>query len=165
MLLSKFGKRGDRHLVEEAMPLVNTGTLVVVGARERSKQAKGVNSGAVETSGGLLEFHVDAESLAHIPEQANDKTFIFCCVAGGMTALAAIVATKIGMGPAANLNSGCSTWKKTGRLVFGIARLACLFRRAQLAVSSQQTHTPNTGLTCYCSSSSSADCAATMQPG
>ena len=65
--------------VEEAMPLVDAGTHVFVDVREGSEQAKGVISGAVISSRGLLEFHIDPDSPAHKPELASDKTFIFYC--------------------------------------------------------------------------------------
>ena len=100
--------------VEEAMPLVDSGTHVFVDVRERSEQAKGVISGAVISSRGLLEFHIDPESPVHKPELANDKTFIFYCASGGRSALAAKVAAEMGMGPVVNLTGGFSAWKKAG---------------------------------------------------
>ena len=100
--------------VEEAMPLVDAGTHVFVDVREGSEQAKGVISGAVISSRGLLEFHIDPDSPAHKTELASDKTFIFYCAAGGRSALAAKVAAEMGMGPVVNLTGGFSAWKKAG---------------------------------------------------
>ena len=100
--------------VEEAIPLVNAGTHVFVDVREGSEQAKGVISGAVISSRGLLEFHIDPDSPAHKPELASDKTFIFYCAAGGRSALAAKVANEMGMEPVVNLSGGFSEWKKAG---------------------------------------------------
>ena len=100
--------------VEEAMPLVDAGTHVFVDVREGSEQAKGVISGAVISSRGLLEFHIDPENPAHKPEFASDKTFIFYCAAGGRSALAAKAAVEMGMGPVVNLTGGFSAWKKAG---------------------------------------------------
>ena len=97
--------------VEEAIPLVDSGTHVFVDVRESSEQAKGVIRGAVLSSRGLLEFHIDPDSPIHKPELAGDKTFIFYCAAGGRSALAAKVAVEMGMGPVVNLTGGFSAWR------------------------------------------------------
>ena len=100
--------------VEEAMLLVDAGTHVFVDVREGSEQAKGVITGAVLSSRGLVEFHIDPNSPSHKPELANDKGFIFYCASGARSALAAKTAIEMGMGPIVNLTGGFSAWKKAG---------------------------------------------------
>ena len=100
--------------VEDAMALVDDASYVFVDVREGAEQARGVISGAVKSSRGLLEYHIDPDSPSHKPELASDKTFIFYCAAGGRSALAAKAAAEMGMGPIVNLTGGFGAWKKAG---------------------------------------------------
>ena len=100
--------------VEDAMALVDDDSYVFVDVREGAEQARGVISGAVKSSRGLLEYHIDPDSPSHKPELADDKTFIFYCAAGGRSALAAKAAAEMGMGPIVNLTGGFGAWKKAG---------------------------------------------------
>jgi len=100
--------------VEDAMALVHDDSYVFVDVREGAEQARGVISGAVKSSRGLLEYHIDPDSPSHKPELASDKTFIFYCAAGGRSALAAKAATEMGMEPIVNLTGGFGAWKKAG---------------------------------------------------
>ena len=97
--------------VEDAMALVDDDSYVFVDVREGAEQARGVISGAVKSSRGLLEYHIDPDSPSHKPELAGDKTFIFYCAAGGRSALAAKAAAEMGMGPIVNLSGGFRAWK------------------------------------------------------
>ena len=100
--------------VEDAMALVDDNSYVFVDVREGAEQARGVISGAVKSSRGLLEYHIDLDSPSHKPELADDKTFIFYCAAGGRSALAAKAAAEMGMGSIVNLTGGFGAWKKAG---------------------------------------------------
>lgn len=100
--------------VEDAMALVDDESYVFVDVREGAEQARGVISGAVKSSRGLLEYHIDPDSPSHKPALAGDKTFIFYCAAGGRSALAAKAAAEMGMGPIVNLTGGFGAWKKAG---------------------------------------------------
>ena len=100
--------------VEDAMALVDDDSYVFVDVREGGEQARGIISGALPSSRGMLEYHIDPESPAHKPELADDKTFIFYCAAGARSALASKVAGQMGMGPIVNLTGGFSAWKKAG---------------------------------------------------
>ena len=100
--------------VEDAMALVDDDSYVFVDVREGGEQARGIISGALPSSRGMLEYHIDPKSPAHKPELAGDKTFIFYCAAGARSALAAKVAGEMGMGPIVNLTGGFSAWKKAG---------------------------------------------------
>ena len=100
--------------VEAAMALVDDDSYVFVDVREGVEQARGVISGAIKSSRGLLEYHIDPDSPSHKPELAGDKTFIFYCAAGGRSALAAKAASTMGMGKIVNLTGGFGAWKKAG---------------------------------------------------
>lgn len=99
--------------VEDALPLVGRDTHVFVDLRDGMEQAKtGVIPGAVASSRGLLEFHLDPESPAHKPALNQDKTYVFYCASGGRSALAAQVAMDMGLQPVVNLSGGMAAWKK-----------------------------------------------------
>ena len=101
--------------VDEAMALLGKDTHVFVDLRDGMEQAKsGMIPGAVASSRGMMEFHIDPESPAHKPEFNQDKTYVFYCASGGRSALAAQVAIDMGMAPVVNLTGGIAAWKKAG---------------------------------------------------
>ena len=101
--------------VEEALVLQDSQEHVFVDLRDGNEQAKsGVIRGAVASSRGMMEFHIDPESPAHKPEFNQDKTYIFYCASGGRSALAAQVAMEMGLSPVVNLAGGVAAWKKAG---------------------------------------------------
>lgn len=100
---------------EEALPLVGPPDYVFVDLRDGTEQAKtGMIPGAVASSRGMLEFHIDQESAAHKPEFNQDKTYVFYCASGGRSALAAIAAMDMGLTPVVNLTGGVDAWKEAG---------------------------------------------------
>ena len=101
--------------VEDALSLVDSDDHVFVDLRDRSEQTKtGGITGAVASSRGMLEFHLDPESPAHIQALNQAKTYIFYCATGGRAALAAQVAMDMGLSPVVNLTGGIAAWKKAG---------------------------------------------------
>ena len=99
--------------VDEALSLVNSGTHVFVDLRDGIEQTKsGIIPGAIASSRGLMEFHIDPESPAHKPAFNQDKTYIFYCASGGRSALAAKVAMDMGLKPVVNMTGGVAAWKK-----------------------------------------------------
>jgi rhodanese-related sulfurtransferase len=101
--------------VEEALPLVGSETHVFVDLRDGTEQAKtGIIPGAVASSRGMMEFHIDPESPVHKPEFNQDKTYVFYCASGGRSALAAQVAMEMGLKPVVNLRGGVGAWTKAG---------------------------------------------------
>lgn len=99
--------------VEEALPLVGSDTHVFVDLRDGTEQVKsGTIPGAIASSRGMMEFHIDPESPDHKPAFNQDKTYIFYCASGGRSALAAQVAMDIGLSPVVNLTGGVAAWKK-----------------------------------------------------
>ena len=101
--------------VEEALSLVGSATHVFVDLRDGTEQAKpGTIPGAVASSRGMMEFHIDPESPAHKPEFNQDKTYVFYCASGGRSALSAKVAIDMGLSPVVNLSGGVGAWTKAG---------------------------------------------------
>jgi rhodanese-related sulfurtransferase len=102
----------DAH---EALALVGSPDHVFVDLRDGTEQAKtGRIPGAVASSRGMLEFHIDPESAVHNPEFNQDKTYVFYCASGGRSALAAQVAMDMGLTPVVNLSGGVGAWTKAG---------------------------------------------------
>jgi len=100
---------------EEALSLINSPDHVFVDLRDGPEQAKtGVIAGAVASSRGMMEFHIDPDCPAHKPEFNQDKTYVFYCASGGRSAMAAIVAMEMGLQPVVNLAGGVGAWKKAG---------------------------------------------------
>ncbi len=100
---------------EEALPLVGSDTHVFVDLRDGTEQARtGRIPGAIASSRGLMEFHIDPDSPAHKPEFNQDKTYVFYCASGGRSALAAQVAMDMGLTPVLNLSGGVGAWTKAG---------------------------------------------------
>jgi rhodanese-related sulfurtransferase len=98
---------------DDALSLVDSGTHVFVDLRDGTEQAKsGIIPGAIASSRGLMEFHIDPESPAHKPEFNHDKTYVFYCASGGRSALAAKVAMDMGLKPVVNMKGGIAAWKK-----------------------------------------------------
>ena len=68
--------------VEDALGLVDNDTHVFVDLRDGTEQSKtGTIPGAVASSRGMMEFHIDPESPAHKPAFNQDKTVplpVFC---------------------------------------------------------------------------------------
>ena len=101
--------------VEDALSLVDSETHVFVDLRDGTEQAKsGTIPGAIVSSRGMMEFHIDPESPAHKPAFNQDKTFVFYCASGGRSALAAQVAMDMGLSPVVNLTGGVAAWTKAG---------------------------------------------------
>jgi rhodanese-related sulfurtransferase len=100
--------------VEDALPLLNSDGHVFVDLRDGTEQARGVIPGAIASSRGMMEFHIDPESPVHNPAFNQDKTYIFYCASGGRSALAAKVAIEMGLAPVVNLVGGIAAWKKAG---------------------------------------------------
>ena len=100
--------------VAEALPLLGSDSHVFIDLRDAAEQRHGIIPGAVVSSRGLLEFHIDPESPAYNPAFNQDKTYIFYCASGGRSALAAKVALDMGLSPVVNLSGGIGAWKAAG---------------------------------------------------
>jgi len=103
--------------VNEAMSLVESNTHIFVDLRDGAEQSRGMIPGAVASSRGLMEFHIDPDSPAHNTAFNQDKTYIFYCASGGRSALAAKVAMDMGLSPVVNLTGGIAAWAAAGGAV------------------------------------------------
>ena len=104
--------------VEEAMALSGSDAHVFVDLRDGTEQAKtGRIPGAVASSRGMMEFHLDPESPIHNPAFNQDKTYVFYCASGGRSAMAAKVALEMGLHPVLNMSGGFGAWSKAGGAV------------------------------------------------
>ncbi|WP_306132923.1 rhodanese-like domain-containing protein [Roseivivax marinus] len=100
---------------EEAVALTRSPDHVFVDLRDGAEQERtGVIPGAIVSSRGMMEFHLDPDSPAHKPEFAQNKTYLFYCASGGRSALAARTAMDMGLSPVVNVAGGVSAWKKAG---------------------------------------------------
>lgn len=100
---------------EEALSLVGSPDHIFVDLRDGTEQAKtGIIPGAVASSRGMMEFHIDPESPAQKPEFNQDRTYVFYCASGGRSAMAAKVAMEMGLSPVVNLTGGVGAWMRAG---------------------------------------------------
>ena len=100
---------------EDALALADSPDHVFIDLRDGTEQAKtGTIAGAVASSRGMMEFHIDPESPAHKPEFNLDKTYVFYFASGDRSALAAMVAKDMGLSPVLNMTGGVAAWKKAG---------------------------------------------------
>lgn len=103
---------------EEAVSLTGSPDHVFVDLRDGTEQSKtGIIAGAVASSRGMMEFHIDPESPAHKPEFDQDKTYVFYCASGGRSAIAAKVAIEMGLSPVVNMTGGVGAWTKAGGML------------------------------------------------
>ena len=103
----------DSISVEEAKSLVENERYQFVDVRELSEQQNvGVIPGAILSSRGMIEFHIDPDSPLHKSEFAQEKTYIFYCASGARSALAAVAAKDMGLKPVVNMTGGIAEWIK-----------------------------------------------------
>ena len=101
----------DSISVQEAKSLVDNHRYQFVDVRERSEQQKvGVIPGAILSSRGMIEFHIDPDSPLHKSDFSQDTTYY--CASGARSALAAVAAKDMGLTPVINLAGGITEWIK-----------------------------------------------------
>ncbi len=99
--------------VQEAKSLIENERYQFVDVRELSEQQNvGVIPGAILSSRGMIEFHIDPDSPLHKSEFAQEKTYIFYCASGARSALAAVAAKDMGLKPVVNMAGGITEWIK-----------------------------------------------------
>ena len=103
----------DSISVQEAKSLIENERYQFVDVRELSEQQNvGVIPGAILSSRGMIEFHIDPDSPLHKSEFAQEKTYIFYCASGARSALAAVAAKDMGLKPVVNMAGGITEWIK-----------------------------------------------------
>ena len=99
--------------VQEAKSLIENERYQFVDVRELSEQQNvGVIPGAILSSRGMIEFHIDPDSPLHKSEFVQEKTYIFYCASGARSALAAVAAKAMGLKPVVNMAGGITEWIK-----------------------------------------------------
>ena len=103
----------DSISVQEAKSLIENDRYQFVDVREFYEQQNvGVIPGAILSSRGMIEFHIDPDSPLHKSEFAQEKTYIFYCASGARSALSAVVAKDMGLKPVVNMAGGITEWIK-----------------------------------------------------
>ena len=103
----------DSISVQEAKSLIENERYQFVDVRELSEQQNvGVIPGAILSSRGMIEFHIDPDSPLHKSEFGQEKTYIFYCASGARSALAAVAAKDMGLKPVVNMAGGITEWIK-----------------------------------------------------
>lgn len=103
----------DSISVQEAKSLIENERYQFVDVRELSEQQNvGVIPGAILSSRGMIEFHIDPDSPLHKSEFAQEITYIFYCASGARSALAAVAAKDMGLKPVVNMAGGITEWIK-----------------------------------------------------
>ena len=103
----------DSISVQEAKSLIENERYQFVDVRELSEQQNvGVIPGAILSSRGMIEFHIDPDSPLHKSEFAQEKTYIFYCASGARSALAAVAAKDMGLKLVVNMAGGITEWIK-----------------------------------------------------
>ncbi|PLX89621.1 MAG: rhodanese [Desulfuromonas sp.] len=101
--------------VQQAIDLHSNPSVVFIDLRDiRELYREGKISGAVHVPRGMLEFWIDPESPYHKPIFDQDKTFVFYCNLGWRSALAAQVATEMGVSGVCHIDGGFDAWKAHG---------------------------------------------------
>ncbi|MDA7946285.1 MAG: rhodanese-like domain-containing protein [Hyphomicrobiaceae bacterium] len=98
---------------EDAIAMHGDDNVVIVDIRDvRELHRDGRIPGSFHCPRGMLEFWIDPASPYHKDIFAADKKFVFHCASGWRSALATEVAQRMGLKPAAHIESGFSGWKK-----------------------------------------------------
>lgn len=83
---------------------------LLVDVREPGETAHGVIPGAVLVPRGMLEFHADRASPAHLDGFDPGRRVILYCAAGSRSALAARSLQELGYREVAHLEGGFTAW-------------------------------------------------------
>lgn len=85
---------------------------VIVDVRDAlEREEKGAIPGSVHASRGMLEFHADPESPAHIKSLDPAKRIVLYCGTGGRSALAAKTLQDMGFLDVVSLAGGFAAWR------------------------------------------------------
>lgn len=101
--------------VQQALDLQSDPSVVFIDLRDiRELYREGKIPGAVHVPRGMLEFWIDPESPYHKPIFDQDKSFVFYCNLGWRSALAAQVATEMGVAKVCHIEGGFDSWTTNG---------------------------------------------------
>lgn len=105
----KFCKSSD------AIEKLGKENVVFIDVRDKTEyECDGRIPNAQNFSRGMLEFLIDPKSPMHNPIFAEQKDFVFYCMSGGRSALAAHLAQEMGVSNVYLLKGGLKQWKAKG---------------------------------------------------
>ncbi len=85
---------------------------IVVDVRDAvERETEGAIPGSLHASRGMLEFHADPSSPAHIAAFQVDRKIILYCGTGGRSALAAKTLMDMGFSDVLSLAGGFAAWR------------------------------------------------------
>ena len=97
----------------DAMQHLQTDEVVFIDVRDLPElERDGKIPGAVHSSRGMLEFHVDPESPYHKDVFTSGKKLILYCASGMRSALAAQRLREMGLQRVAHIGGGMKAWKE-----------------------------------------------------
>jgi rhodanese-related sulfurtransferase len=111
-LLAKANAEIESISVQDLMYIDDEPDTVIVDVRDmKERDADGAIPGSIHASRGMLEFHADPESPAHIKALDPEKKVILYCGTGGRSALAAKTLQDMGYTDVSSLAGGFAAWK------------------------------------------------------
>ena len=115
-LLAQANADIDVISVHDFTHIADADDIVVVDVRDASeREAEGAIPGSVHASRGMLEFHADPESPAHLTSFDTEKRLILYCGTGGRSALAAKTLIDMGFPEVSSLVGGYAAWKSANQ--------------------------------------------------
>lgn len=115
-LLAQANANIDVISVHDFTHIADADDIVVVDVRDASeREAEGAIPGSVHASRGMLEFHADPESPAHLTSFDTEKRLILYCGTGGRSALAAKTLIDMGFPEVSSLVGGYAAWKSANQ--------------------------------------------------
>ena len=111
-LLAKANAEIETLSVQDLLYVEDDPDTVIVDVRDASeRETDGAIPGSLHASRGMLEFHADPESSAHIRELDPCKRIVLYCGTGGRSALAAKTLQDMGFTEVVSLAGGFAAWR------------------------------------------------------
>ena len=111
-MLAKANAKIETISVQDFAYIEDSPNTLIVDVRDAmERETQGAIPGSIHASRGLLEFHADPESPAHIVDFDPEKRIIVYCATGGRSTLAAKTLMDMGYPEVASLAGGFAAWK------------------------------------------------------
>ena len=111
-LLAKANAEIEMISVQDFAYLEDEPDTIIVDVRDAAeRETDGAIPGSLHASRGMLEFHADPSSPAHIEAFQIDKKIVLYCGTGGRSALAAKTMQDMGFKDVLSLAGGFSAWQ------------------------------------------------------
>lgn len=111
-LLAKANAEIESISVQDLAYVEDEPDTVIVDVRDASeRESEGAIPGSLHASRGMLEFHADPSSPAHIDAFQVDRKIILYCGTGGRSALAAKTLQDMGYADVLSLAGGFAAWQ------------------------------------------------------